>query len=743
MPFLAVLFALLASVWLTASPRPARAAEATPPIRVIIEVPNDDAGRAYVADKLAPQLPAPSGKSEPARPKAAASPIFKAIAPATRAQPASAPEPPKMQSILPTSASGEMSFMAANELQKLRQRARDLIEAAPAVPYDIVASAEGFAAARGSIDWLQLALASFLLISGGLAAQRLAWWGSRGLLSRLLESPGDTVQERLRLHGMRVSLGVFVLAAFLVGSIAAFVLVPWPPVIRETVILLLAWVAVMRLATALGRVVSAPGARHDYFRVVPLSQPLAWFWYRTLLIVVGLVATAWASLSLMSIMDVPVTSRQAVMSLWITVIALALLGRLGVRLSIPVEPPPRLAVVLTASVIMIAWALGALHLRVLFWTLITLCLLPLLMRVVRASVRNIVRPEEASAEGATSAIAWAVVVEKATRVLLVVIGAVILAKLWRIDIGDIAMGESLFTRAVRAAMRVVIIMLVADLVWKLVRALIDGRLDEAPASVHDDTPEGRKRARLNTLLPILRNFIFAILVGVAFLMVLDAMGIQIGPLLAGAGVLGIAVGFGAQTLVKDVISGIFYLLDDAFRVGEYITAGNYKGTVESFSLRSVKLRHHRGPITTVPFGVLGAVQNLSRDWVIDKFSIGVTYDTDLDQVKKIVKDIGKQLQADEEMGPNIIEPLKMQGVEQLGDFSIEIRLKMMTKPGEQFVIRRQAYGMLKKAFEANGIHFAFPTVQVAGHNGDQALGAAAQRVLDMRNAAVAADKPAA
>ena len=101
-------------------------------------------------------------------------------------------------------------------------------------------------------------------------------------------------------------------------------------------------------------------------------------------------------------------------------------------------------------------------------------------------------------------------------------------------------------------------------------------------------------------------------------MALSALGVEIGPLIAGAGVVGVAIGFGAQTLVKDIIAGMFYLLDDAFRVGEYIQSGNYKGTVESFSLRSVKLRHHRGPLYTVPFGVLGAVQNMSRDWVIDK-----------------------------------------------------------------------------------------------------------------------------
>jgi small-conductance mechanosensitive channel len=212
-------------------------------------------------------------------------------------------------------------------------------------------------------------------------------------------------------------------------------------------------------------------------------------------------------------------------------------------------------------------------------------------------------------------------------------------------------------------------------------------------------------------------------------MVLASLGIDIGPLIAGAGVVGVAVGFGAQTLVRDIIAGMFYLADDAFRVGEYITSGNYKGTVESFSLRSVKLRHHRGPLYTVPFGALGAVQNMSRDWVIDKLGIEVTYDTDIAKAKKLIKEIGKQLAADPELGPNLMEPLKMQGVEQFGDNGIQIRLKMMTKPGQQFTIRRRAYALIKQAFDANGIKFARPTVQVAG--GEGAAAAAAKRTLDL------------
>jgi small-conductance mechanosensitive channel len=232
------------------------------------------------------------------------------------------------------------------------------------------------------------------------------------------------------------------------------------------------------------------------------------------------------------------------------------------------------------------------------------------------------------------------------------------------------------------------------------------------------------------LLPISRNILFVVVVAVGAMMALSALGVQIGPLVAGAGIIGIAIGFGAQTFARDVIAGMFYLMDDAFRIGEYIQAGRYKGTVESFSIRSVRLRHHRGPVFTVPFNLLGAVENMSRDWVIDKVAIGITYDSDLNLAKKLIKQIGLDLAKDPELGPLIIEPLKMQGVDELGDYAVTIRAKMMTLPGEQFVIRRQAYAMIKKAFDENGIKFAFPTVQVAG-DGEAATAAVAQRGLEL------------
>ncbi len=205
--------------------------------------------------------------------------------------------------------------------------------------------------------------------------------------------------------------------------------------------------------------------------------------------------------------------------------------------------------------------------------------------------------------------------------------------------------------------------------------LIDRKLGETETAHETGSERERKRARIRTLLPILKNVLMILFVAVAIMMALSSLGVEIAPLIAGAGVVGVAIGFGAQTVVKDVISGMFYLLDDAFRVGEYIQSGSYKGTVESFSLRSVKLRHHRGAIYIVPFSELGAVQNMSRDWVVEKLTVTVGYDTDVDKARKIIKKIGQELLVDPEFAAITIQPLKMQGIDSLGDSGLILRMK--------------------------------------------------------------------
>jgi len=185
-----------------------------------------------------------------------------------------------------------------------------------------------------------------------------------------------------------------------------------------------------------------------------------------------------------------------------------------------------------------------------------------------------------------------------------------------------------------------------------------------------------------------------------------ALGIEITPLLAGAGVLGLALGFGAQALVRDVIAGIFFLAEDAFRVGEYIESGtNTKGTVERITLRTVALRHHNGPLHFVPYGALGSVRNTSRDWVIDKFNIPLPIEVESEAIRKMLKKIGEDMKADPVLGPMTMEPLK--GKLYRIDPGVKIfRCKFRCPPGRQFDLRAGALKRIEAALKKMGLQFA-------------------------------------
>jgi len=383
-------------------------------------------------------------------------------------------------------------------------------------------------------------------------------------------------------------------------------------------------------------------------------------------------------------------------------------------------------------VLWLAWVAGLLGL---LWLGLYALLLPFVVR----SVGNIAQIFANGAQrGDTIGVVLKVLIVRGARAVVIGLAVAWLAYIWRVREAAFGAGEA-GSLLMSGVFNGIIVLLVADLVWQLSKSLIAHKIEVAAAAAGSDPDAQLKSGRLRTLLPIFRNSLAAIIAAVAVLTILAGMGVQIAPLIAGAGIFGVAIGFGSQTLVKDVLSGVFYMLDDAFRVGEYIQSGSYKGTVESFSLRSVRLRHHRGPVFTVPFGELGAVQNASRDWVIDKMTLNVTYDSNIELARKLIKKIGLELAADPEFAANTLQPLKMQGVDSFGDFAIVLRLKLMTKPGTQFSIKRRAYMMIKQAFDENGIKIAVPTVHVEGGAENAAAG---QQLMKQRQAAEQAANPA-
>ncbi|MBE1283842.1 MAG: mechanosensitive ion channel [Rhodobacteraceae bacterium] len=308
---------------------------------------------------------------------------------------------------------------------------------------------------------------------------------------------------------------------------------------------------------------------------------------------------------------------------------------------------------------------------------------------------------------------------RAAGVLAFGIGGVALMAVWNPDI------DWMSDTYVERGIDVLVIMFIGYLVYHFFRIWIDSKIaeesvDMAEAELGDEGGAG-SASRLATLLPLFRGAILAVVVVSIILIVLLELGINVSPLFAGAGVVGLAVGFGSQTLVRDVFSGAFFLLDDAFRKGEYIDIGDVKGTVEKISVRSFQLRHHLGALHTIPFGEIKVLTNYSRDWVIMKLPLRVTYDTDVEKVRKLIKKLGQQLLTDPVIGDNFIQPLKSQGVIEMQDSAMIIRVKFMTKPGDQWLIRKKVYNDIRELFAREGIKFAHRevTVRVAADQEEQ------------------------
>ena len=277
---------------------------------------------------------------------------------------------------------------------------------------------------------------------------------------------------------------------------------------------------------------------------------------------------------------------------------------------------------------------------------------------------------------------------------------------WVMDLWglDLPLGRSV----VQSVASIFATLLLAYVVWEICRSIIDRKLEEDRAQSGldmEDMEEGTEGSRKGTLLTLLRKVIVALIGVIVVLITLNAVGINIGPLLAGAGILGLAVGFGSQTLVKDILSGVFFLMDDAFRVGDYIETAGTKGMVEHISLRSLRLRHPRGMVYTIPFGDMGSVQNFSRDYIITKLDVRVRYDADLEK-------ISKELEEDEETGSLLLSKIKSQGVREMDDSAMILRIKFKTKPGDQFVVRREVYRRVQERFRNEGIEFAHRNVTV-------------------------------
>lgn len=627
---------------------------------------------------------------------------------------------------------------------------------------------------------------TFLLI--GLGLEWLYRQFTRLTLLRVEQAPKDAPMEKLTGAAIRAAIIFGGLTIFAIGSIGAFRSFDWHPIVSAVVLDFLVMILLFRVITTVSLFFQAPHAPE--LRLVPYGERIAKFLHwvvrifalslvvalglsyilirvaqshemmeevtgqhtmasnleavalaQTVGLAFGVVVVAWICIFVafrrvpqmaQTALDMPSVRmwRNYMMVLVAAVFGTWLLGMFPFMWAILI-----LGLLVPATKLMYAWIDH-------FFDQSTQALHDAHMERAQADLQRFLEQEAAgeTLEGEAQPdvpefhdpyVTSRPIVQRAARFVLWMGSIFVLAAAWGINIFDNSTDRNLLGTVLEILVDSIFALLVADLIWTWAKTVIDKRVADYEPPVDGQAPG--PEARMITLLPLLRTILMVALLIMVSLSVLSAAGINIAPILAGAGIMGIAIGFGTQSLVRDIVAGIFFLIDDAFRLGEYIEVGNLMGTVESISVRSMRIRHHRGKVHTVPYGELKSLTNHSRDWVIMKLEFRVPFDTDLQLVKKLVKKVGAELKANEHYGPSILSTLKSQGVRRMEEFNMVVGVKFMTKPGEQWLVRRDAYQKVRDIFEANGIRMAERNVKVAIEGGDalseeqrQAVAGAAQ-----------------
>lgn len=258
-----------------------------------------------------------------------------------------------------------------------------------------------------------------------------------------------------------------------------------------------------------------------------------------------------------------------------------------------------------------------------------------------------------------------------------------------------------------SGIRIIGIMVLSFIVIRAV-SIITKRSKARMDMRHQDDYELNKRT--DTLARLIRKTIKAVVLTMATLMILQTLGINIGPLLAGAGIIGLAVGFGAQSLVKDVIGGFFILLENHMNVGDVVQVAGKVGLVESINLRVTRLRDYYGEVHVIPNGEIAVLTNMTKGFSRAALDIGVAYKEDVDRVMLIMKDVADEMMNDPEWSDRILSEIDLAGLDSFGDSSVNIKARIDTKPLQQWNVAREYRRRLKNVFDEKGVEIPFPHV---------------------------------
>lgn len=275
------------------------------------------------------------------------------------------------------------------------------------------------------------------------------------------------------------------------------------------------------------------------------------------------------------------------------------------------------------------------------------------------------------------------------------------------------LNESLIEWALTHGLKIVLIIIVGFIIGRTLHYVIETAVRKA-VTPHGFSSKQAEEKRENTIIEILSGSARIVLWIVIFMMVLSELGVNVAPLLAGAGIVGVAVGFGGQYLIRDIITGIFIIWENQFRVGDVVTIGSATGTVESVTLRVTVLRDMNGIVHTIPNGEIKQTSNQTKGFSRINLNVGVGYGDDIEKVEKVVNTVGEALAQDPEWQDKIQSAPQFLRVDNFGDSSVDIKIFGETKPGEQWAVAGELRKRLKYAFDKEGIEIPYP--QQVNHN---------------------------
>ncbi|MGN8158667.1 mechanosensitive ion channel domain-containing protein [Salinisphaera sp. SWV1] len=290
---------------------------------------------------------------------------------------------------------------------------------------------------------------------------------------------------------------------------------------------------------------------------------------------------------------------------------------------------------------------------------------------------------------------------KAVRVVILLIFAAVVANAWHVFDLNTWLTSTAGLTTISVTFKVAVILVAAALFWLVAASVIEHRLSP-------NTGGGAPSARQQTLLVLFRNALAILIATFTIMITLSQIGVNIGPLIAGAGVFGLAIGFGAQKLVQDIITGVFIQLENAMNTGDVVSVGGVTGTAERLTIRSVSIRDIDGAYHIVPFSSASVVSNFMRDWAYFRTEYGIAYREDIDNAIYYLREAFEDLKSDPNVGPNILEDMTVPGVTALADSAVNIRIMIKTKPGTQWGVGRAFNRLVKIHFDRAGIEIPFP-----------------------------------